>query len=63
VAGKETLNTDTKELFDIANLIEVVELNKLLFKLLKLVLVVRVVKHDNIIYVEEENNLFIYPKA
>jgi hypothetical protein len=85
VAGKETLNTDTQKLSDIANLTEVVELNKLLFKFLKLVLVVRVVKYNNIIYVEcrgakgrpstplsrrylnrdieEENNLFVYPKA
>jgi len=41
----------------------VIELDKLLFKLLKILLVVRMIEDDDIIYVEEENNPFVYLKA
>jgi hypothetical protein len=41
-------------------LTEVVELDKLSFKLLKILLVVRVIEDNNIVYVEKENNLVIY---
>ena len=34
-----------------------------MFKLLKLILVVRVVKYDYIVHVKEENDPFIHPKA
>jgi hypothetical protein len=60
VAGKNAFNTDTKELFNIANLTEVVQLNKLSFELLEFLLVVRVIEDNNIVYVEEENNLIVY---
>jgi hypothetical protein len=62
-AGKETLNTDTQEPFDVAYLTEIAELDKLLFKLVKLLLVVRVVKHDDIVYVEEENPSVVRQEA
>jgi hypothetical protein len=62
-ASKDALNLNTKELFNITNLIEVVELNKLLFKLLKILLVVRIVEDNNIVYVEEENNPIVYLEA
>jgi hypothetical protein len=52
-----------KELFNITNLTEVVELNKLLFKLLEVFLVVRVIKDNNIVHVEEEDNPVVYLKA
>jgi hypothetical protein len=44
-------------------LAEVIELNKLSFKALKIVFVVRVIEDDNIVYVEEEHNPVVYLKA
>jgi DNA polymerase II large subunit len=62
-ASKDALNSNTKKLFNITNLTEVVELNKLLFKLLEILLVVRMIQDNNIVYVEEENNSVIHLKA
>jgi hypothetical protein len=42
---------------------EVVELNKLSFELLEILLVVRVIEDNNIVYVEEENNPIVYLEA
>jgi hypothetical protein len=39
--GKEALNTDTKEPFDVTHLAQAIELDKLLFKLFKVFLVIR----------------------
>jgi hypothetical protein len=44
-------------------LTEVVELDKLLFKLLKVILVIRIEEDDNVVYIKEENCPFVYPKA
>jgi ribosome-binding ATPase YchF (GTP1/OBG family) len=44
-------------------LTEVVELNKLLFKLLEILLVVRVIEDNNIVHVEKEDNPVVYLKA
>jgi hypothetical protein len=44
-------------------LAEVVELNKLSFELLEILLVVRVIEDDDIVHVEEEDNPVVYPKA
>jgi hypothetical protein len=44
-------------------LTEVVELDKLLFKLLKLILVIRVVKHDDIVHIEEEDDPVVRSEA
>jgi hypothetical protein len=57
------LNLNTKELFNVAFLAEVIELNKLLFKLLKILLLVRVIEDNNIVYVEEEDNPINYLKV
>jgi hypothetical protein len=57
------LNLNTKELFNVAFLVEVIELNKLLFKLLKILLLVRVIEDNNIVYVEEEDNPINYLKV
>jgi hypothetical protein len=54
---------DTKELFDIADLAEVIELNKFSFKALKIVFVVRVIEDNDIVHVEEEHNPVVYLKA
>jgi hypothetical protein len=62
-ASKDALNSNTKKPFNITNLTEVVELDKLLFKLLEILLVVRMIQDNNIVYVEEENDSVIYPKA
>jgi hypothetical protein len=62
-ASKNALNLDTKELFNIADLAEVIELNKLSFKALKVLFVVRVIEDDNIVNVEEEHNPVVHPKA
>ena len=62
-ASKNALNSNTEKLFNLANLTKVIELNKLLFKLLEVLLVVQVIQDDDIVHVEEENNPAIHPKA
>jgi hypothetical protein len=62
-ASKDALNSDTKKPFNITNLTEVVELDKLLFKLLEILLVVRMIQDNDIVHVEEENDSVIHPKA
>jgi hypothetical protein len=59
-ASKDTLNLNTKELFNVAYLVQAIELNKLLFKLLKVLLVVRIIENNNVIYIKEEDNPIIY---
>jgi ribosome-binding ATPase YchF (GTP1/OBG family) len=44
-------------------LTEVVELNKLSFKLLEILLVVRVIENDDIVHVEEEDDPVVHLKA
>jgi hypothetical protein len=44
-------------------LAQAIELNKLLFKLLEVFLIIRMVKDDDIVHVEEENNSLVHPKA
>jgi hypothetical protein len=62
-AGKEALNTDIKEPFDVIHLVQAIKLDKLLFKLLKIFLVTRMVEDDYIIHIEEEDNSVVHPKA
>jgi hypothetical protein len=50
--GKEALNTNTKEPLDVIHLVQAIELDKLLFKLLKVFLVSRMVEDDDIIHIE-----------
>ena len=54
-ASKNALNSNTEVPLNIANLADVIELDKLLFKLLKILLVVRVIQDDNVINIEELN--------
>jgi hypothetical protein len=42
---------------------EVVELDKLLVKLLEVILVIRIEEDDNFVYIKEENSPFVYLKA
>jgi hypothetical protein len=63
VASKNALNLNTKELFNVTYLVEVIELNKLLFKLLKILLVVRVIENNNIVYIEDKDYSIIYLKV
>jgi hypothetical protein len=62
-ASKDTLNSNTKEPFDVAHLAQAIELNKLLFKLLEVFLVIRIVEDDDIVHVEEEDDPIVYLKA
>jgi hypothetical protein len=61
--GKEALNTDTKEPFDVIHMAQAIGLDKLLFKLLKIFLAIRMVEDDHIIHIEEEDNPVVDPKA
>jgi hypothetical protein len=44
-------------------LAEVVELNKLSFELLEILLVVRVIEDDDVVHVKEEDDPVVHPKA
>jgi hypothetical protein len=54
---------NTKEPFNVAYLAQAIELNKLLFKLLEVFLIIRIVEDDDIVHVEEEDNPVVYPEA
>lgn len=63
MSSKDSLYSNTEKLFDIANLTELIELDKLFFKLLEIVLVVRVIQDDDIVYIKEEDYPIIHLKA
>jgi hypothetical protein len=61
--GKEVLNMDIQEPFDTAHLTQAIELDKLLLKLLEVFQVINIIKNDDVIYIEEEDNPVIHPEA
>jgi hypothetical protein len=62
-ASKDTLNLNTKEPFNVAHLAQAIELDKLLFELLEVFLIIRIVEDDDVIHVKEEDDPVVHPKA
>jgi len=62
-AGKNTFNSNTEESFNVAHLAQAIKLDKLLFKLLEVFLIIRMVEDDNVVYIEEEDDPVVHLKA